>query len=112
MEMYEVLEKALALIEDERDWCPDGPGWGTVPRQRCAVAALGEIVNPVVSILDVPAFQALDSRADGVASFNDSHTHAEVVALFQDAIRAEKAKAGIPVDLPATPVVVEETVSV
>jgi hypothetical protein len=41
----------------------------------------------------------LPSDCDYVWRFNDSHTHAEVVVLFQRAIRAEKAKEGVALDV-------------
>lgn len=97
METYEVLEKALALIEDEKDWCPNG--WGSDAGGKCAAHAIHA---------NVPHLRGIDAqlaveRLTGcyLGEFNDTHTHAEVVALFKRAIRSEKAKAGIPVELPA-----------
>jgi hypothetical protein len=124
---YEVLEKALGLIEDERHWCRGAVGRGGA---RCAIGALNFAtvgidqggkgtkakVEPVLYRAYVAAVGALNLLAErdgfetremprgsmpAVAFFNNSHSHAEVVALFQEAIRNEKAKAGVPVDLPA-----------
>lgn len=104
METYEVLEKALALIEDEENWC--GSGWGHVPEEegRCGLHAVQDVafisdeeVDRADSVLNELAVGA-DSEWFG--DFNDTHTHAEVVALFQEAIRREKHKAGVPVEIP------------
>jgi hypothetical protein len=102
MTTYEVLKKALALIEDEKDWCQGKTGWG----RRCAVGAISTTVGGIGShtddVLNYPPLKALCVAlgGNGIVYFNDTHTHAEVVALFRTAIRAEKAKAGIPIEVP------------
>jgi hypothetical protein len=110
MRTYEVLEKALDEIGSRSRWC--GTGWGTPGKQACAIHAVarvegrGPYEGPHVS---EPTYEALlravAARSDAltVGEYNDNHTHAEVVALFQEAIRAEKAKAGISVDLHPAP---------
>jgi hypothetical protein len=47
------------------------------------------------------AVRAVDSLCgdSNLVSFNDTHTHAEVLALFDKAITAEEAKAA-PADVP------------
>lgn len=106
METYEVLEKALALIEDERNWCQEtiqkdrGDG-GTA---RCALGAVmeAEAMGYQCSAGPWRIFTRLAQR-EGYelgSQFNNNRSHAEVVALFQEAIRSEKAKAGIPIDVP------------
>ena len=47
-----------------------------------------------------PACLDYAMRFDHDTAMLDTHTHAEVVALFQEAIRNEKRKAGIPIDVP------------
>jgi hypothetical protein len=100
---YEVLEKALGLIEDEKNWC--GQGWGSLG-QRCAVHAIGTalgINSNDVTLVRCGAYRALAYLAgEAPYNFNDSHTHAEVVALFQEAIRNEKAEEGIEIPVVST----------
>jgi hypothetical protein len=106
MEAYEVLEKALALIEDERNWCQ----WDreNYAGQRCAVGALEAAAGEVTAcgydlsekfgleqLLESKGFKRPPGRSWFLSAFNDSHSHAEVVELFQTAIREEKRKAGI-----------------
>lgn len=128
METYEVLEQALALIEDERQWCQGAVRKGGA---RCAIGALNFVAAGVdqggVSAKDLGvarevrlayrgAVDAVDRLAErdgfaphpclngnqpAIANFNNNRTHAEVVALFQEAIRQEKEKAGVLVEVPA-----------
>lgn len=105
MKTYEILEGALGLIRDEKNWCrgalkmemfslrADG---ASVDRVRyCALGALAATDIGTVSIGVNPApLDALDDVISGgsITRFNDSHSHAEVVAVFQQAIQAEKVK--------------------
>lgn len=113
METYEVLERALAEIQ-HRGWCGQ--------RERhtgevCAVGALelavfGEVdqtehlraydLSVQLGLGEVAAARVGETAVHRhtVADFNDSHTRAEVEDLFREAIRAEKAKAGISLDVP------------
>jgi hypothetical protein len=118
-EVYEVLERALALIEDEQDWCQGKfsreKRVGLLRRkrtQRCALGAIRSSASleadgmPWADFLALPEIRplqaiVLEKGYDQVGTFNNASAHAEVVALFQKAIRAEKQKAGIPLDLPA-----------
>lgn len=103
METYEVLEKALALIEDEWNWVPHSGGVGG---PYCAVGAL-LAVEGTCGILKVPGYQSLADAAFplSIPRFNDTHSHAEVCDLFRAAIRREKARLGVIVDLPAIPAI-------
>lgn len=109
MQTYEVLEKALGLIEREEDWCQFGVGSREGP--KCALGAVNFVVHDEVvnfhalKPLHVPAMKALSGVAQSLAGecavgFNNSHSHVEVCDLFRRAIRAEKAKAGVLVDDP------------
>lgn len=99
---YEVLEKALALIEDEKNWCQGMER--TAAGRRCARGALCEVAQ----LRDLAVAQRVlgrfanprESSVDAIINFNDLHNHAEVVELFQRAVRAEKEKEGIPVEIP------------
>lgn len=101
MKTYEVLEKALALIEDEKDWC--GDGWGGATDRFCALRAIftveGEDFGRLAGSTARIAVERLARTYLG--DWNDNHSHAEVVELFQKAIRQEKDKAGVLVDVPA-----------
>jgi len=103
MKTYEVLEKALARIEDEKNWCQGS--YGPKKGPNCAVGAL-VYAEATRSIHDRPVAEALVAlgafTGGSLVDFNDSRTHPEVVELFQKAIRAEKQKAGIVVDVPTT----------
>jgi hypothetical protein len=102
MRTYEVLERALGLIEDERNWWQCGNRATNTATGKCAVLAVGAALRGGEE--SSHALNALASLLDGsheaIAHFNDTHSHAEVVALFQKAIRLEKQKAGVPLDLP------------
>lgn len=111
MKTYEVLEKALALIEDEKNWCQGLQE--TFSGERCASGAIIAAVSShnasfedgrrAAAKLGVIAARHLrcptEDFEDAIVNFNDFHTHAEVVALFQEAIRREKAKEGVPIDV-------------
>lgn len=94
-----MLEKGLSLIEDENDWSSEG--WGT-DGTRCALHAIWGFRSHDSYL---KAFMLLDGmtqamNGDQLFEFNNSHTHAEVIALFQKAIRVEKEKAGVLVEIP------------
>lgn len=124
MKAYEVLEGALAHIENEENWCT-----GVMQRgndQRCALGAI-RLVGMEKGLMTWSAFEgaraseplrsaqrALGTLAlqglglnldpsfytlDPIAAFNDTHTHAEVVALFQEAIREEKHREGVRIEM-------------
>ena len=122
MKTYEVLEKALALIEDEKNWAQGN--WGLHGGPSCAVGAIartlghGTIIEAgktaAAGALEAVAPDAPEGWDDGeggrVEFFNDKRSHAEVVALFQTAIRNEKAGAGATVQLPPDEAVVAEVI--
>jgi hypothetical protein len=98
MKTYEVLEKALGLIEDERNWCQYTLQRGSA---FCSGGALLQVTNGKCSgqwtgegAAALRALSGLTPDHD-VVGFNNTHSHAEVVELFQTAIREEKRKAGI-----------------
>lgn len=110
MKTYE----ALALIEDEKNWCSDGPfGAGDGRVTRCALMAISAATPncATATLASIPMQEAAEAAgvprgeyAGGpLAEFNDTHSHAEVVALFKKAIAAEKAKAGVLLEIPQTP---------
>lgn len=109
MNAAEVLTKARALIADENRWTQgkyarDALGEEAEPFEAGAVCfcALGAIahVADLEPEHDLPGEQILKEEAyfaDGslcVPMFNDKHTHAEVLDLFDRAIaRAESEEA-------------------
>jgi hypothetical protein len=98
METWEVLEKALALIEDEENWCQ---GHLYIGNRCCARGAL-MASRPLKKEVDQAgaAIRALLPGPHTIMTFNDTHSHAEVVDLFQTAIRNEKQKARVLVEIP------------
>lgn len=89
------LRKARGLIEDKSKWFGgDEPRRPANPTafgfQRCASHALLAVMPPM------PAWSALRRamgltglNGTGVPEWNDSHSHAEVIAAFDRAIDAE-----------------------
>lgn len=110
METYQILEDALNEIRDERDWC-QGQMFRYSPdlnrSQRCALGAICDVVPLGLTWEDWPveyrdAYQALDAVAhrragQGMPVYNDTHSHSEVVAVFQEAIRLEKARLAVAI---------------
>ena len=90
--LVEVLVNARALIEHEEDWCPNGPGHLHNGRftTRCAITALNTAASEFTytySLLFDEAYGLMQRLAGGTISYyNDRHTHAEVLALFDRAI--------------------------
>lgn len=95
MTTREILETAKARIANESDWCkgafmsPDGR---VCAAGACRLVETGDAAGPLTG----PVMRAWDALVvfapEGLSYFNDSHTHAEVLALFDQAIAAEKAK--------------------
>lgn len=90
MSTYEVLVKARELIEDPQKWC--GHGWGN-SRRRCAVHALDDVAPSLAhrALACREVVRLVDPKARGswgvqLGNFNDSHSHAEVLAAFDRAI--------------------------
>ena len=100
----QILERARALIEDERHWCPgdlarDAKGFPVSPTdstvdQRCALGALVAAAHAFTSDPDVAHDLATTAMrpfmgAAGLAHFNDAEGHAAVIELFDIAIEAQ-----------------------
>lgn len=106
METWETLEKALALIEPEENWCQgafeSSPGVYCAEGSCRAVLGLDGMARTAEYIeVRIALRKQLPVNSNGeIHFFNDSHSHAEVVALFKRAIAAEKAKAGVFVEVP------------
>lgn len=113
MKIYEGLEKALAVIENEKNWtkgdyqvgnayCAEGACLVSVGLQPESPRAWRvEQADQFVTLINA-LIRALGGGR--VHRFNDTHTHAEVVALFQKAIRDEKLKEGVEIEIPVEPV--------
>lgn len=91
MNTLETLEAARKLIEDERDWyrapLSDCNGKRRVNKriQRCAGAAVCDAGAPWPNEKDT--WEALETSMGGdVPRFNATHTHAEVLTAFDEAI--------------------------
>lgn len=94
--VVEVLQKARALISKPENWCQH------VFKQRnntgamsyCAMGAVNEAsrwhpeIHPacVLALRDAGGFSPIMT----IPRYNDTHTHAEVLALFDKAIAANK----------------------
>jgi hypothetical protein len=117
---YEVLEEALDLIWEREHWCRgalrageirfEGSKGPEINYKYCALGAIYEAedadtatqkgpitpsLEPFKSVAGRQAFKMVSRLAGGdLTRFNDTHTHAEVVALFQQAIRNEKERVG------------------
>lgn len=89
MTTHEILVKARALIEREEDWSPSG--WGDDSRCMLHAASHAQgrsgamsVDDPVYEVLRVVTGQPMGE----VGRWNDSHSHAEVLAAFDRAIEA------------------------
>jgi hypothetical protein len=122
MENYVVLEKALALIEPEENWCQveledEGrvclngalirASTGLTVHEACGAGLVGDGFIGHRYGLDELAIERYEflqryeeEQGMPTAIFNDRHSHAEVLDFLKLAIRRAKAKVGIPVDLP------------
>jgi hypothetical protein len=78
----EVLVEARKLIENPEDWVGDGEGWG--PGRNCAITALMEVSPPGKLQGGLELYMACGRCS--IVSFNDTHSHAEVLDLFDRAI--------------------------
>lgn len=97
----EVLRAARALIDTPEKWtqgcyAKDAKGNGLPPEDEDAVCfcASGALRHVDVDV-DVcwPAFDALGLAVGGnIIEFNDSHSHADVLAAFDRAIAAEETR--------------------
>lgn len=94
----DVLTKALALIEKPENWCKfqmakDASG-GVVntadPRacRFCAMGAIRRVAKSSAALVYAERKLARAVPAGSISQFNDTSTHADVVALFRRAIEA------------------------
>ncbi len=93
--VLDTLVKAHELIKDEKNWCGDGPGDGE--NSFClliALAAASARVAPgmardAINIMyDAPG--VAPPNYIGIPTYNDTHTHADVLAWLQRAISARR----------------------
>ncbi len=103
--VQESLQKARALISDPDCWCINrlsqiGPS-GRM--QYCAIGAVQQVAvwgtwAEAHTALAKVAAQRLDEPYHGmfsgkhIAEYNNSHTHAEVLSMFDEAIQSLEAK--------------------
>lgn len=103
-ETAEILRKARALIKDPKNWTQkacarDKYGYevDVDSREAYCFCTIGAIAKVSGRSTDGDARNALRDIIGGrrsIANFNDEHTHAEVLALFDRAIaRAESEQA-------------------
>lgn len=96
----EVLVQAKELISTEEKWTQgaygrqaDGTLISFTDPRACRFCTMGALFR--ASAEDMDGFdganralsQAIGTRSIGIVAFNDSHTHAEVMAMFDKAIR-------------------------
>jgi hypothetical protein len=88
--VVEVLQKARALIEKPENWTQGE--FKTTDGRFCSVGALNEACPGCNDVWE-RAYDPLQSVAGGgsVSAFNDTHTHAEVLAAFDKAIELAKS---------------------
>ncbi len=102
--VLETLQQARALISDPNHWCikhlskhgPQGQ------QQFCAIGAVCHIAvkttwEDALNALSKVAAQRLGARRSGmpgehIAEYNNSHTHAEVLSMFDEAIQSLEPK--------------------
>lgn len=95
METINVLKLARSKIKNAKFWCQghyfvEVPG---EPKAYCAIGALQEATSNNEEFTEALFFLAKDPEiTDGVAKFNDTHTHDEVLALFNRRIAALEEK--------------------
>ena len=95
-ETLKVLEKARALIADEAHWCrgafavdEHGNKVGALEAAACAWCASGATIrasNASEAGHRARVQLAMQIGSPSVANFNDIHSHAEVLALFDRVI--------------------------
>lgn len=86
----EILRRAKALIADEQNWWD---GCGELGDRKCTLSAISSISWPRPDALYNWKGEAAMHRVVGesIGAFNDSHTHAEVMAAFDKAIALAEA---------------------
>jgi hypothetical protein len=90
MTTAETLIQTRALIEDPLDW--SSRGWGDEGGPRCLVHALMVASNTGLrTVTHLPEWSALNAAMPEpmyLGSYNDNHSHADVLALIDRAIEA------------------------
>lgn len=89
-EVADVLRRAREIISDERNWFGSKGTLGS----NCALTALDRAAGVCLESAH-PLYRALLAGMDGatgIAMYNNTHTHAEVMAAFDRAI--ELAQSG------------------
>lgn len=100
MTVKEVLIAARAKIADPAHWTQFEyarriSGFGVSPESTyaecwCAIGALASVVGDTARAEKSAPYNALlDAMGEDVDNFNDTHTHAEVLAKFDEAIAAQ-----------------------
>lgn len=104
MILLDTLISARDLIQKEDNWCQWCPakdksgGLLVDPNNKravafCAVGAIVRVTGDQSSPAAWDAFQAMKlGECYNLAAFNNSHTHAEVIGLFDEAIAAERER--------------------
>jgi hypothetical protein len=106
----QILERARALIADERHWCPgdlarDAMGFSVNPtdgsaEQHCALGALVAAAYEITSDSHLAHDLALTAMrplvgATSLTQINDLEGHAAVLALFDAAIAVSRCDGGL-----------------
>lgn len=87
--VVDVLVKARALIELPENWCQLRFIYG---ERRCAARAISDAAGRDYELADA-ALNACGYRSMlGLAGFNDTRTHSEVLDLFTRAIEVARAE--------------------
>lgn len=100
MTVKEVLIAARAKIADPANWTQHDYarrkcGYAVNPTSTyaecwCAIGALAAVIGDTVRAeKSVPYFELRDAMGLDIDDFNDTHTHAEVLAKFDEAIAAQ-----------------------
>ena len=110
METHEVLQKARDLLADRKHWAQnwfaydkDGHFVDSVDENATCWCSVGAVCK-VEGRDDCQNSKALDlldevledyfNWVSGVANYNDSHTHGQVLVVFDKAIELAKAEGG------------------
>ena len=89
MTTLEVLVAARALIDTPDKWCQGS--YEDYRYRHCTRGALWAIdQNDVLACRAL--YVAMPPPNDGLTTYNDTHSHAEVMALFDRAIAAQEGR--------------------
>ncbi|MCZ7496292.1 hypothetical protein O8B39_17465 [Agrobacterium rhizogenes] len=103
MNTVQILKEARALIADEKNWTQGAFARDANGRSEridraicfCSIGAIAKVARTNLgSPVPAPVLKALGVTAHcRLAQFNDSHTHPEVLALFDRAIARAESEA-------------------